>query len=65
MSIAESRVLIRRLSALREPNPHIMEPVRLFMMKQQTMIIKIGNRHQSGKLQNSEPNIYITSFLTL
>ena len=49
----------------REPNPHIIEPFRLLIMKKHSAIIKIGNIHHNEELKNSEANMCITSFYTL
>jgi hypothetical protein len=45
------------LSSSREPNPHIMEPLRPLIMKKHMAIIKIGHIHHKEELKNSEPYI--------
>jgi hypothetical protein len=57
ISVAESETLSCRLFVSREPNPHIIEPLRPLIMKKHMAIIKIGHIHHNEALKNSEPNI--------
>jgi hypothetical protein len=57
ISVAESEALIFWLFMSREPNPHIIEPLRPLIMKKHMAIIKIGHIHHKEGLKNSEPYI--------